>query len=389
MQSWTMRKSLSVMLLFLGTAWAQLPERNCMSNPMMAGCPGSEDARKMQEIMNKKPWWEEHPELLNPKVPGSNPSTSKQPTPNQPTSNQASQMPRPNPAADTDWKRPRLARALAADWPRWTFAQPDAGALIGMKLTALVQSPVLGALVGVDAGKQWQASAPQIDEVWVSLRMLPGQKTEAVMLLIGSAVESIATDLRSKGVTVCFLDKRTLLVGEWNAVNLALGRVSVGTLGPMSKRAGELWSSSDLWLIAGRQMVNQVMAANADTAGLTGASMGMSFQNKVAINMLLTAATPAEAARWVSKLKQNPADLGLGEVSIEKTLSGVSVRAAFDPAQMPEALKRQIAEQIRPVLDMAGPAAASAAASGSASSSGAIVIEGLDEGTRTIPLQKR
>jgi hypothetical protein len=386
MQSFTMRKSLSVMLLFVGGAWAQIPERNCMSNPMMDGCPAAEQARKTQEMWNKKPWWEEHPELLNPKVPGSTSSTSNQPTPSKMTT-----AARPNPVADTDWKRPRLAKALAADWPRWTFAQPEAGALIGMKLTALLQSPVLGALVGVDIGKQWQGSAPQIDEVWVSLRMLPGQKTEAVMLLIGPAVESIATDLRSKGVTVCFLDKKTLLVGEWNPVNQALGRVIAGTPGPMSKRAGELWSSSDLWLIAGRQMVNQVMAANADTAGLTGASMGMSFQGKVAINMLLTAATPAESARWLSKLKQNPSDLGLGEVSVEKTVSGVSVRAAFDPAQMPDAVRRQITDQIRPVLDMAGPAAATSASasSGGAGSSGAIVIEGLDEGTRTIPVQKR
>src|SRR6266853_6075094 len=121
-----MHKYLSVMLLFLGAVRAQIPERNCMSNPMMAGCPGAEQARKTEEMLNKKPWWEEHPELLNPKVPG-----SSQPR-------QASPTARPNPPADTDWKRPRLAKALAADWPRWTFAQPDASALVGMKLMALV-----------------------------------------------------------------------------------------------------------------------------------------------------------------------------------------------------------------------------------------------------------
>jgi hypothetical protein len=371
-----MHKYLSVMLAFLGPASAQIiPARNCMSNPMMDGCPMAEEARKTQEMLNKPKWWEEHPELLNPKVPGTNP---------RPVTKATTTTAKPNPPADTDWMRPRLAKALAADWPRWTFAPPDAGALVGMKLTALVQSPGLSALLGADVGKQWRASAPPVDEVWVSIRALPGQKTEAVMLLMGSGVESIAADLRSKGVTVCFLDKRTLLTGEWNAVNRALGRVIAGTPGPMSKRAGELWSGNDLWLIAGREMVNQVLPPNAATAGLTGGSLGLSLQNKVAIDLLLTGATPAETARWATKLSQNPGDLGLGEVSVEKTVHGVSVRAAMDPTQLPDGLVRQITDQIRPVLGIAGPPQASAAASG-----GAIKIEGLDEGPKTIPVQKQ
>jgi hypothetical protein len=160
---------LSVTLVFFGTAWAQIPERNCMSNPFMTGCPAAYG--------------------LESDFAGAQTESRRR----------------------HGWRRPRLAKPLAADWPRWNFAQPDAGALIGMKLAALVQSPVLSALVGVDLGKKWLASAPLVDEVWVSIRPLPGQKTEAVMLLMGSAVESIAGDLRSKGVTVCFLDKRTLL----------------------------------------------------------------------------------------------------------------------------------------------------------------------------------
>jgi hypothetical protein len=376
-----MHKYLSVALLLLGAIRAQIiPERNCMSNPMMAGCPAAEQARKTEEMLNKKPWWEEHPELLNPRVPGSNqPSQGNRPS----QTIGPTQTARLNPPADTDWRRPRLPKALAADWPRWIFAQPDAGVLIGMKLMALIQSPVLSDLVGADAEKKWGASAPQLDEVWMSIRPQPGQKAESVMLLIGPAVESIATDLRSKGVTVCFLDTRTLLAGEWNAVNRALARIVAGAPGPMSKRAAELWSTNDLWLITGREMANQVLPANTGTSGLTGASLGLSLQKRVAVEMLLTAATPAETARWASKLRQNPADLGLGEVSIEETVRGVSVRAALDAAQLPEALRRQITDQIRPVLDMAG---SPASASGSRN---AIVIQGLDDGPRTISVPKQ
>jgi hypothetical protein len=369
-----MHKYLTVMLLAVGAAWAQIPERNCMSNPMMDGCPAAEQTRKTQELWNKKPWWEEHPELLNPKAPGSKQITA---TP------QGAATTRPNPAADTDWKRPRLTKALAADWPRWIFAEPDAGALVGMKLTALSQSPVIGSFVGADAGKQWRGAAPSLDEVWISMRTLPGNKTEAVMLLTGPGVESIASDLRSKGVTVCFLDTRTLLAGEWNAVNRALTRVIAGAPGPMSKRAGELWASNDVWMIAGRQMINQVLPPSVETAGLTGVSLGLSLQSKVAIDMLLTSATPVETARWATKLSKDPSDLGLGQVSVEKTLRGVSVKAAFDAAELPDALRRQITDQIRPVLDLAQPTPAS-----EATARGAIVIQGLDDGPKVIPVQK-
>ena len=72
-----------------------------------------------------------------------------------------------------------------------------------------------------------------------------------------------------------------------------------------------------------------------------------------------------------------------GDVSVEKTLRGVSVRAALDPTQLPDALRRQITDQIRQVLDIAKPPT-SAATSG-----GAIVIQGLDDGPRAIPVQKQ
>jgi len=333
-----------------------------MSNPMMDGCPGAEEARKTQEMLNKPKWWEEHPELLNPKVPGSSSAIPKA----NPTAAPSAVTTKSTPVADTDWKRPRLPKPLAANWPRWTFAPADADGLLGMK------SPALGALLGADVGKQ-------VDEAWVSIRSLPGQKAEAVLLLMGPGVESIATRLRSKGGTVCFLDQRTLLTGEWTAVNRALTLVVAGAPGPMSKRAAELWANNDLWLIAGRQMVNQLLPPNSDTSGLTGASLGASLQDKGALNILFTGATPAETVHWASKISQNPGELGLGNVSVEKTVSGISVRGAFAPTQLPDGLKQQIADQLRPALEIPAPPPAASAS---------IVIQGLDDGPKTIPVQK-
>jgi hypothetical protein len=45
MQSFSMHKYLSVLLAFYAAAWAQIPARNCMSDPLMPGCPMAEEAR--------------------------------------------------------------------------------------------------------------------------------------------------------------------------------------------------------------------------------------------------------------------------------------------------------------------------------------------------------
>lgn len=392
MQCFSMRKCLIAAMLTCSAGWAQIPERNCMSNPMMDGCPMAESAKQTKEMFSKKPWWEEHPELLNPKLPGSNSSTQTTSTQTKGASS-ASRATTVRPApADVDWMRPRLAKPLAPNWPRWTFAPADASALVGMKLSSLIHSPALATLLGPELAKQWQAvgaAAPPVDEVWISIRMLPGQKTEAVMLVMGQGVESMAADLWARGVTVCFLDKNAFLTGEWNAVNRALARVVAGVAGPMGKRAGELWANNDVWMIAGRGMVNQVLppakVSPAGAASLTGASIGMSLQKQIAVEMLLTAATPADTERLAASLSKSPDNVGLGAATVQKTAGGVSVRAALDPAQLPEEFRRQMADQIRPVFDMVGPPPAVS----QATKQNAIVIQGLDDGDKVIPLPKQ
>ena len=362
-------------LLFItGTVYAQIPDRNCLSNPFMTGCPQDEQSRKLQELTSKPIDWS--------KTPGVSGLQNKTVTPG--TKRLAPVAPVQRPVADNrDWRLPRLAAPLPEDWPRWTFAQPDAGAVVGMKLNNLLKSPVLNdilaSFLGPEMWKKWQTAAPPVDEIWISLKGGPEGRPSAVMLLIGAPLESTAVDLRSKGATVCFLDTRTLLAGEWSAVNDSLQRVVAGTSSPIGKRAGTLWSKNDVWMIVGRQMLTDLLPPNTPTAGITGASLGIRFQDKISVDMLLTAATPAEAARLAAKFRQNPNELGLGDVTVEKTVQGVRAQASFDAKQMPEALRHQLVDQLRPLLDNMGQKSATKA----------VVIQGLDDGPRTIPEQRQ
>lgn len=348
-------------LLFVAAAAAQLPERNCMSDPFMAGCPGAEQARKIRELVDKGLITNNPVGLNLPGKPAARPA---------PRAGNARTTVPANAVSDTDWKRPRLEKPLAPDWPRWSFAPPDASVLVGMKLNALFRSPVLQKILGSDLWKQFADSPPPVDEVWLSVRLVTGEQPDAVMLMIGPALDSIAEGIRSQGATVCFLDPQSLLVGDWDGVNEALQRVALAEPGRFAKRAGELWARDDLWVIAGRQMIASLMPHSTATAGIAGASLGFSMQDKFLVDMTLTAATPAEAVRLAARFQKNPQEAGLGNVMVDKTASGVSVHAELDPDRLPEPLRRQVTANVTPLLQMIGPK--NRAAKG-------VVIQGLDD----------
>jgi hypothetical protein len=351
----------SAPLFLAGMAIAQqIPDRNCMSDPFMGGCPAEVQAREMQEKMKMG-------KSLSKGIVA-NPSVT-------PTKSAATVATRPAPSADSDWQRPRLATALPPDWPRWTFAPSDTNALIGIKLAALMKSPLLRQIMKDVGLPPVEASVPQPEEVWMALRPNAARQMEAVMLILGPDIATIASDLRSKGATVCFLDTQSILVGEWSAVNRALQRVirPAAQASPFAKRARELWTSSDLWFIASGTAV----ATFGAPAGVAGISMGVSLKEQIVVDMLLSAATPDGAAR----LNQNPADLGLPAVEMKKVGNSVSIHGTVETADIPEAFRKQITDQLRPLVDLV----ASRKADGAKN---AIVIQGLDDGPRVIVPKK-
>ena len=363
-----MRQSFVLALLFLASMAIaqQIPDRNCMSDPFMRGCPAEEQARKIQEKMGNAK------DLGQGIIAGMSVTPTKPPV--------AAAATRPIPAADSDWQRPRLATALPPDWPRWTFAPADTSALIGIKLAALMKSTLLQQLMKDVGLPPVDASIAQPEEVWMALRPNAARQMEAVMLVLGPDIATVASDLRSKGATVCFLDTHSILVGEWSAVNRALQRVIRPTPSAFTKRARELWTNSDLWFIAG----GPALASVAAPAGVTGMSMGVSLKETLVFDMLLNVATPEAATRLAARLNQNPAELGLPAVELKKIANSVSVHGTVGPNDIPESVRKQITEQIRPLVDLVAQRNAKAPSA----PKNAIVIQGLDDGPRVIVPKK-
>jgi len=278
------------------------------------------------------------------------------------------------PAAQVDWRRPMSPKPLAADWPRWKFAPADANLVLGIKMRALAESPMFRDLL--PGGEQLKTAAAQVDEVWVSLRNSAG-RPDAVMLFIGPALDPVASDLRSKGLTVCFIDEHSVLAGEWNAVNRALQRVLSPAAVPGERRARELWTNNDISIVIDRSLLSLFSAAVP--ASITRMSMGVSLGDKLAFDLLLHTAKPADAKALATAV------LGLPEVTGEEVHKivpeGLIVRVSLDPGQIPETLKKQLSTQFGPVVDLVR-------ANGTKAPIKGVVIQGLDDGPRVVQPQQ-
>ncbi len=366
------RFALTTLIFATATALAQLPLHweplklpppDCKMTPWLDACP---DHDKWMKSMETPPW------LRNTGNVGSG-TANRPPAP----------VPAPRtPVPEVDWRRPLAAQPLAADWPRWRFAPADASLVLGMKLPALLRSPLVRQILTGLHPDQLQAPA---EEIWISIDN-PSRPAESVLLLVGPALDPVAAALRAKGSTVCFLDAHSVLVGEWNAVNRAVQRVLVekAPAGPADRRTREMWANSDVWFMAGRKWTSTILASSPSTSipeSISRIEIGVTLQDNLAFDLFLHTAKAVEAEQLAERYKKNPAELDLPEgasgLEIRKFPDGVSVRAALDAKSIPESLRREMAEQFKPALELGRTAAPRPAG-------GPIVIEGLNEGPRVI-----
>jgi hypothetical protein len=353
-------------LLCIPAATAQnqpwLPKPDCKVTPWLDGCP---DADKFKNIDLSK---------------FTGPTITPVAGPRQASAPQRLVQTAPAAATQVDWRRPISPKPLAADWPRWKFAPADASLVLGIKVKALFESLLFKDLF---AG----VAPTTVEEVWISLRTASNGRPDAAMLLLGPALEPVATELRSKGVTVCFVDERSLLAGEWNAVDRALQRVLNPTAAnPMDRRVRELWDNYDVSIVVDQSLASSFLAAGGQAAlpaSVSRVSMGMSIRDKLAFDLLLHTAKAADASLLAARYGKETSALGLPEGAGAQEVhnvvpGGLSVRVTLDATQMPEPLRRQLSAQFGPVVDMVRAKTEKPAAKG-------VVIQGLDDGPRVVP----
>jgi hypothetical protein len=366
MQSFSMHKYWGVLLAFSAAAWAQIPARNCMSDPLMAGCPMADQARKTQEMINQPRWWEEHPELINPKTPGSNQGSLRA----NPTGGAA--RPAAVGARAAQDFTPVSPSVLPPTAPLWRLAPAHAQMVMGIRPQALTASPLIEQILrtggGLAAGglEAFRRESAGVDLIVMAMR-------NGASPLILARGPNIIHAVKAEDDPLRYLDPQTIVVGDWNETYAAVGRIMSATPVPGEDRVAEVAPWSDLWISADSSVLSKYSAGRAPLPHVTHVTMGLAMRDEVTMMIWLETPSPYAAKVLLAQLTKNPqsapfADGMAGaQTTVDQVDSAVRVYSRTRGTAVPPA--PQATQPAEPAKRKT------------------IIIQGLDDGPREIPVK--
>jgi hypothetical protein len=347
-------------LVLAPAALAQLPprigysshEEYCRQNPKMPTCiDGSQ--------FKLKPLWG----TLPPRQTGQQPA---------PASRQA-------PARD--WRIPMSPEPLPAGQAQSRLPHAHPGVLLSLRPEALVESKWLGSLIFGAEGAPAQArqGAAAIQEVRLAVGSGANGRMGALILWSAppAVLAGIGDSFRAKGVTACFVDANTLLIGEYYDVSAAVQRMlapeAPRTNSPLLPGSRELAQEADFWLTARREFAEaNRKAAGAGgflPEGVTGVSVRVRLRENLQIEMLMHTAGPTVANKLLADANRElikalaPEEAGalppefLKTMKATRTPHGVKMELTIGPSQLPAPLVEQLRSAFAPLREaLSGPA---------------------------------
>ncbi len=283
----------------------------------------------------------------------------------------------------------------------WRFAHPDATMVGGLRVSALLTSPIVAAMLEDATAANPNAGAMldilktalgKVDEVRFSLLDLGNQQMDAVVMVSGEMDEGLAKVLSQGKVGARRINAGTLLLGSEEAMDAAVARMSEppALLHNRALVRGSGMTDQDLWMAG--NLPDTAMTAQLNLT-LRGLAFGLSFHDDLAMELALDAASAEMASDLIrtaheAEAKQ-PDMAGRLETSIEDTTATFRVRMPREEA-LAAIREGKVAQLFSQVVPGAGPEEADPHAAETLPplppQRKTIIIEGLDGGTKEIPM---
>ncbi|MGH9593144.1 MAG: hypothetical protein ACRD5L_08635 [Bryobacteraceae bacterium] len=273
----------------------------------------------------------------------------------------------------------------------WRFAQPGATLVGGVRLEALLQSPILNTVIEQATAKDPSMTAmvgmvrgalSGVSDVRFSvLDTGAGKDPEVLTLVTGRMDDAAATALSKNQLKVYRVDANTLLLGQGDAMADAIKRLSEPPPASQNRAVlrGKSLAGYDLW-IAGTLPVMPMTAALGDL--LHGLALGLSMQDDLRVELALDTGSPQMAEDLIHKVREaqreNPA---AGAATLLTNVDGATARFRLSVE------KSVVLQALQEAIANGGISALSAAAPKFKEKepvSKPITIYGLDEGPREI-----
>lgn len=294
-------------------------------------------------------------------------------------------------------KARRIAAAVTpADGKRWRFAHPSATVLGGLNL------------------RKFREPAPALLQQWTGAAGFPG--TALVQSLLAD-IDSVSISLdgaRKDGQPLILLAGRfqnpelrkvlqipesmagapAILLGDPLSVTAAKRRLrTTGANLPIVDQAIRLAEANDFWVAGDAKALSTLPAGAHATAsdfldGVQAFALGLNMGNRIVVNLDVSTASPAhtgkilalyetarEKARETIEGRETWDEIARN-LQVSKSESGLNFHLDLDPATIPADAARRLGANI--------PASAAPARSARRT----VVIHGMEEGTREIPLSQ-
>jgi hypothetical protein len=228
---------------------------------------------------------------------------------------------------------PVFAQSIDRDWQ---FAQPGATLVGGVRVEALLQSPILNTVIEQATAKDPTMTAmvgmlrgvlDGVSEVRFSmLDAGTGNQPEVLTLVTGRMDDAAAKALSQGKATVHRVDANTLLLGDAGPVAAAVQRLTRPSAAVQNRavQRGKSLSSYDLW-IAGTLPAMPMTAALGDM--LHGLALGFSLRDDFRAEVALETASADMAAELIRQARaaqrEQPETAG---AALEAEVDGTTAR---------------------------------------------------------------
>jgi hypothetical protein len=297
-----------------------------------------------------------------------------------------------------------FAQASAEDW---RFAHPGATLLGGFRVKAMLDSPLVNTLIAQATAKDPSAGAivgmmraalGGVTEVRFSVRDAGKGKDPEVLALVTGVLDDVTVRGLAQGKTsLRRIDANTVLVGEGQALEDAVIRLSKPATGLQARALGrsKTVANNDLW-VAGTLPALPMTIPVLDS--LRSLALGISAQNDLRVEIALEMASAKMAEDLVSSARRSQAQQPALGAALESEVDGSTARfrVVMPGDQVIQAAQQAIEHGITsngaqsPLAAFLSPSLLSGAPVVSEPAGPAkpkrdtIVIYGLDEGTREI-----
>ena len=329
------------------------------------------------------------------------------------------------------------AAATAMAEADWRFAHPQAEMLMGVKVRALVESP-LGDAFREQAKVLGPAAAKielldEVQEVYISVVSKRGKNgkvsdSDGLVLLVGDFDGGkVMRMLQSKDLpkagsetlTPRFIDRSTILLGDEDTMIAAVERLKDPTrrgalfTNPLFERAGEMNQENDFWMVGS---VSPLAATGNSAPGplsflndLRSFSFGLGMRDKMRLDVGLSMRTRKAADEMIAAFQQiqgqmrkqmkDPAEWDKIAEAMKLSTTGTSLRLqmAMDATEVKRSMDQVLAARNRAgatealLAGNAAPAPASAPAEPPpppAPMRRTVIVYGQESGTREIPVNR-